>query len=260
MSDQFAFDEEDGTERLSENDKKLAYEFRDDPKYGTYNVDQLKSVIAERIITLNNRKTREKMSYSEYIDHLKRIIFLFENLDQTYAKQIKDTEIVTEDKIRIEYILAHVENDIHRFNTILGQLSNMGIISYANAIWFRNTLNDYYHKIIKSTSQSKEMNTILLDYETHYETFYDDLKKKCSVRNCVHLATTQDHVNLYELTFPGSRVDPTAAAAASLHIPLGGNKTKKYISKSKGKRKTKGKGKSKTKGKGKTKTKYNKRI
>lgn len=150
---QFPFDGDGAQE--SENDKQLAYEFRDDPKYGKYNVDQLNSVIAERIITLNNIKTREKMSYSEYIDYLKRIIFLFENLDQTYAKQIKDTEIVTEDKIRIEYILAHVENDIHRFNTILGQLSNMGIISYANAIWFRNTLNDYYHKIIKSTSQSK---------------------------------------------------------------------------------------------------------
>lgn len=263
----------------SENDRQLAYEFRDDQEYGEYTVVQLQDAIAKRIIDLYSilNGSDDGSPHSEKINNLKRIIFLFENLDSTNAKNIRGkgffvTEVTIEGykkQLRIftdyEYILGPLENDITRLNTLLGRLLGMGCIVYNQARVLRQSLHKCYLDITACiltpvVSRSK-MRKILTAYESEYQAIYDYLIQKCP-DNAILIQTTKQyqHANLYNLydNFERSRpAAPPPTASAHIHIPLiplGGNKTKKYTSKSKGKGKTKSKGKGKTKSKGKGKT------
>jgi hypothetical protein len=260
----------------SENDRQLAYEFRDDQEYRDYTGVQLQDAIAKRIIDLysilNGSDDGSRHS------NLKRIIFLFENLDPTNAKNLREqgffvTEVTIEGykkQLRIftdyEYILGPVENDITRLNTLLGRLLGMGCIVYNQARVLRQSLHVYYLDIIacilKPVVSRSKMRTILRAYESEYQAIYDYLTQECPDRVTLIQTTKQyQHANLYDLYNNFERSRPAAApppTASDIHIPLiplGGNKTKKYTSKPKGKGKTKSKGKGKTKSKGKSQTK-----
>ena len=261
----------------SENDRQLAYEFRDDQKYRDYTGVQLQDAIAKRIINLYSMLNGSDDSSRH--SNLKRIIFLFENLDPTNAKNMRGegffiTEVTIEGykkQLRIftdyEYILGPVENDITRLNTLLGRLLGMGCIVYNQARGLRQSLHVYYLDIVacilKPVVSRSKMRTILKAYESEYQAIYDYLIQECP-DNAILIQTTKQyqHANLYNLYNNFERSRPAAAppptASPHIHIPLiplGGNKTKKYTSKPKGKGKTKSKGKSQTKSKGKGQTK-----
>jgi hypothetical protein len=259
----------------SENDRQLAYEFRDDQEYRDYTGVQLQDAIAKRIIDLYSILNGSDDSSRH--SNLKRIIFLFENLDPTNAKNLREkgffvTEVTIEGykkQLRIftdyEYILGPLENDVTRLNTLLGRLLGMGCIVYNQARVLRQSLHVCYLDIVacilKPVVSRSKMRTILKAYESEYQANYDYLTQECPYHAILIQTTKQyQHANLYNLYKIFERLRPAApppTASPHIHIPLGGNKTKKYTSKSKGKcqTKSKGKGKTKSKGKGKTKSK-----